>query len=306
MNYQQKYLKYKQKYLNLSKKGGANQLVGQYTSAMFIDNSQEHLDTVLLEFPKIIPLKIEETSKDIAESTDLFDQLIRRIRTDDPYYDIEFNSYYKNIITNNESKEAYDPISGIIYINRETESPTKIAIIEFINSHRPVDRPESWKKCMVIFDWDRTISVIEGLIAIKDASYMMTRLPSGSREITPSLFLEDLLIYSCGGPNRLVFLRKLMKEIYDNNIDIVICTNNGLCPLKNFYIDPLTKRRIVYDQKIFHEIIDQFMNGGGITIPKRTKGTIGYIVICSKNYGNNKATALKMDQSIGLLMDGLK
>ncbi len=60
---------------------------------------------------------------------------------------------------------------------------------------------------IAVFDWDRTITVIEGIYPVSD-------------------IIEDALNYVCGGTTRVAMLRQMFQELVDKNIHIMILTNN--------------------------------------------------------------------------------
>jgi hypothetical protein len=78
-----------------------------------------------------------------------------------------------------------------------------------------------------VFDWDRTLTMVEGI--------RLGQVPPGIiREtvaqyypgLVPVNYVEDMLIYLCGGLQRLKSLRNMFVYLRANSIDIKILTNN--------------------------------------------------------------------------------
>ena len=85
-----------------------------------------------------------------------------------------------------------------------------------------------------IFDWDRTLTMVEGIVlpipgpgqnalTIRD---LMSLYPPFAPFGAPLNYVEDMLIYLCGGAIRLQTLRDMFRYLHFNDIDIKILTNN--------------------------------------------------------------------------------
>jgi len=98
---------------------------------------------------------------------------------------------------------------------------------------------EQFESRVAIFDWDRTITMIEGLYFmgtdirassinnIKNA--LIINYPSSKSVLTrlKDIVPEDILLYLLGGQQRLEQIRDLLTLCQINNVDILILTNNA-------------------------------------------------------------------------------
>lgn len=129
---------------------------------------------------------------------------------------------YVDILKNYFDTSTYDKLSGIqereIVIFRKWNADT---------AHVP--------KRAAIFDWDRTITVMEGSLPANDPA-TMSRLRSEKEALRdlPDAILKDMLVYLLGGEVRLKMLRELFRECVESRIQIIIITNTGSCELAAF------------------------------------------------------------------------
>jgi hypothetical protein len=69
------------------------------------------------------------------------------------------------------------------------------------------------------FDWDRTITNVEGMIVPKyPINYSDIRVPN-----------EDVILYLLGGPERVDEIRRMFAELHRNDVNVFIITSNGNC-----------------------------------------------------------------------------
>ena len=92
---------------------------------------------------------------------------------------------------------------------------------------------------VAIFDWDRTLSMFEGLVLgrgsinkLLQTFIKMTPLKSTKHDLLQDFIKEitsqDILLYLLGGEERLAKIREMFQNCYYNQISIYILTNNGL------------------------------------------------------------------------------
>ena len=91
---------------------------------------------------------------------------------------------------------------------------------------------------IVFFDWDRTLTVVEGFIPLKDNKLISPPLSENS--------ILEYVIYIFGGIKRFTKIKKLFNYLHKMNVNIYILTNNsiGIKNKEGFYkivqyIDPL-------------------------------------------------------------------
>jgi hypothetical protein len=147
------------------------------------------------------------------------------------------NSYLEALRTLNVHDEMYDINSGI--------QDKEMAILEqwIIDTNQYPSR-------VAIFDWDRTITVIEGInfmakeispASVSDIkSALLRKYPTALSLIQPlkDITAEDLLKYLLGGEERLYKMRNLFNTCFKNNVSLVILTNNG-ASIEPAFIDML-------------------------------------------------------------------
>lgn len=84
--------------------------------------------------------------------------------------------------------------------------------------HKWVDTTEGKK--IAIFDWDRTLTVVESIILPPDLywkSYQFSHFGYNT---------EDLLLFVMGGPVRLQMIRDMFSYLYANNVDVFVNTRS--------------------------------------------------------------------------------
>lgn len=194
---------------------------------IYFDNDQRVIDNVVEKCPKIVIVKVNET-------TGVLDKLPFGHRGMKEFEDKirAENTYYKflKIVTNG---ERYDRLSGI-----EDE--------EIAALYGWMQMTEGVPNRVALFDWDRTISKIEGVllppepysfsemldwVATKKLSQSyMDRIATIGAPIT----IEDALEYMCGGPERLAKIKGMFAKLVENGVKIMILTNNGGCSFPAF------------------------------------------------------------------------
>ena len=229
----------------------------KYDVVIFVDNSMKHIDEVC---PKtdgpIACIRIPESSKVLPDSKALFEQAMRDFGSE-----LKGNLYVNFIDQKMGASDAYDPLSGL---QLEPHDQHIKKWVETTSGRR-----------VAIFDWDRTITLFEGIASAKrrNIRFLLDTYITNGKQIAVQRFIEDGLIYLCGGHVRLNYLRQLMYKLYTRGIDIIILTNNDACVSAPY----------------FSEYVMTFMNN----IPIKTGNQTGYMYICSKKYGGHKGHALR-------------
>ena len=226
---------------------------------IYFDNDGRMISRVSSVCPTIRAVQVDESTPHNPKhprTSPILDQLLEHVPASNPY---------RQFVSAVSDSEGYDPVSGLndahfAMVNAwiaETEgSPTRYAI----------------------FDWDRTISKIEGFIlppsphSIGQTVEWAKPLVSGVRraaitfleEITPDHVLE----YLCEGQERVTKLKTMMANLVSAGIEIVILTNNPGCKETSFL-----------------ELVRALMPAGYEGDPR----------ICSQNSGGDKGAALAAD-----------
>ena len=152
-----------------------------------------------------------------------------------------------------EAGERYDERSGI----QEEHVESSVKWLE-----RTADVPNR----IALFDWDRTLSMFEG-VTLVEADRLDFRDPlTGAPAYSENDIREDTLIFVVGR-ERLQLLRQMMRLLWKNSVDIAIVTNNVSCP------DTRTMH-------FFRNLMQQLMQN------------VPFSVVCSLPYRGNKGIAL--------------
>jgi hypothetical protein len=84
------------------------------------------------------------------------------------------------------------------------------------------------KRLVVLFDWDRTLTVVEGGFYSADSFEGLVKV-LGSFVNTSGLAVENMVEYYVGGMERLTMLQEMFDFLYTKNVTIYILTNNRVC-----------------------------------------------------------------------------
>ena len=186
----------------------------RYTNVLLYDNEQIHID-------QIAELGLSERINTIKVGGKAVKERI-------PFTDASFASYLASLGENTYAQllplidvaDYYDNTSGI-----------KAADMELFDSWVATTSYENNR--IVLFDWDRTITIIEGIRTAgpgfferynaEDLNKKGTRIPTTGR------FIKDTLLYAVGGEMRLAQLRAFFHHITSQGVDIGILTNNTAC-----------------------------------------------------------------------------
>lgn len=178
--------------------------------AIFFDNDAEKIAQVRANCPGITSVKIPE-SHDVP----LIPLTVEPVKT---YSDKFLLNSYVDLLRLTKNAVPYDEVSGI----RETHLEPLAAL---------PDGPTS----AVLFDWDRTLTLFEGVYTIPYLAPLLESVRALPKYAGITVgyftkqFLEDMLIYLFGGEERLGMIRRTMQQLHDRGIRIFILTNNGSC-----------------------------------------------------------------------------
>jgi hypothetical protein len=158
--------------------------------AIFFDNKKGHLDEVFHKHRNIKLVKIPDTVPEphLSMNTGAFRSYIQTLGE---------NEYVNKMKENGIDHDAFDFKSGI-----ETKH------IQILNRWL---RTTTGKR-MAIFDWDRTLTKVEGFYTLFDG--------------TERHLYEDTLLYLFGGHKRLAKIRAMFQKLQENGVEIFILTNN--------------------------------------------------------------------------------
>jgi hypothetical protein len=157
--------------------------------------------------------------------------------------------------------EALDNASGI-------QEQQVIRLKEWVDTESARNRSH----LVAIFDFDRTLSMIEGGYFLADSMYAMKKLIvelAGKQEqlelYIPGLTVKGYAEYLAAGHERMAMLQDMFDYLYDHNVKVILLTNNGNCP----------KAR-----NLFREIMMVYTRGRHVEI------------VCGVDFGGNKGAAV--------------
>jgi len=133
--------------------------------------------------------------------------------------------------------------------NEEFESNIAFSIDDAKNLCRWASNPNIKTKA-VVFDWDGTLSVLEGLILTPTKETTLEMMKKGITYL-------DMAIYCAGTKTRLNMLRKMFYYLHKKNVKVFILTNNPLAAcnwqkLNDSEIGP-------YSRYNFYKVAKQFI-----------------------------------------------
>ena len=164
-------------------------------AAIFFDNKREHLDEVYSKHRDIKLVKIpDHKGSYFPPALSMESGPLKSLITS-----LGSNAYVDLLIDHAIDKDAYDPVSGI--------EQNHIRIL-----NRWLTQTKGYKHRAAIFDWDRTLTKVEGFYPLYKGNerYMF----------------EDTLLYLFGGHKRLLKIRGLFQHLTDEGVEIFILTNN--------------------------------------------------------------------------------
>ena len=183
-----------------------------FQAAIFMDNSNRCINDVRAYCPTIELVQIPESmagSPNVPINDLLMQQYIATAH-------LEHNSYlrFMNIVGIND--HGYDPISGI----REPH-------IEAFDRWEAATRELGPNRALIL-DWDRTITIIEGVVLPRVPNMAFSQIleylgnPPGVLPVTA----VDTLMFMCGGGERLNMLVRWLSRVAELGIHIMILTNS--------------------------------------------------------------------------------
>lgn len=180
-------------------------------AAIFFDNDANRIAEVgaFCNTIRLVPVRETEGLRPTLFTAEHFEDYIDSL---------DYNTYLDAIQDVGIVSDLLDPVSGI-----EDDH------IEVFDAW--LEETEDIPNRVALFDWDRTITVIEGFYGEDLAQFV------AAREVieTPlSTWREDALLYLCGGAERLTKLRAMFTRAHAAGVQNVVLTNNSACGEDNF------------------------------------------------------------------------
>jgi len=216
-----------------------------FEEALFFDNDKGHIKNVG-QCPHIKSILVsgkDDTCRCGQRVAIHSPEYIHYIEELSPSGRAAVNVIVRILLGHGETTEALDLGSGI----QTTE-------VKFIKSWVQENKN---KKLAIFFDYDRTLSTIEGgfysansfqeLLLNFNALSFSKEQGLDLQPYLPAFTLEGFVEYYVGGPSRLAVLKEMFDYLFDNNVTPIILTNNTACPTrKNLFremVGVLTRKR---------------------------------------------------------------
>ena len=164
-------------------------------AAIFFDNKKDHLDEVYSKHRDIKLVKIPDAKGTyfppaLTMESGPLKTMIESLGS---------NAYVELLKSRGIDKDGYDPIAGI--------EQNHIRIL-----NRWLIQTKDYKHRAAIFDWDRTLTKVEGFYPLYRG--------------TERRMFEDTLLYLFGGHKRLLKIRGMFQHLTEEGVEIFILTNN--------------------------------------------------------------------------------
>jgi hypothetical protein len=183
----------------------------KFGAAIFFDNDANRIAEVgaFCNTIRLVPVRETEGLRPTLFTAEHFEDYIDSL---------DYNTYLEAVQDVGVISDLLDPVSGI----EDDHIATFDAWLE---------ETEDIPNRVALFDWDRTITVIEGFYGEDLAQFVAAREVI---ETSLSTWREDALLYLCGGAERLAKLRAMFARAHAAGVQNVVLTNNSVCGEDNF------------------------------------------------------------------------
>jgi hypothetical protein len=211
---------------------------------------------------KIVPYKPIYKDKKLCCMIRFYDNqtdIVQQFRTSKPLVEIIQVSSAPNheIMMNNSNSSSYtqrfleqnikNPYARYL---QEANIPESVSTVGF--SRENGEDLKRWVKLnrrmekAVLFDWDQTISVLEGIMVPSTREFIQD---FRKKKITH----KDIAVYYAGTKARLEYIRSLSDFLYKHKVDVYILTNNPLASMQwdKWKVGPESRRQFYHVVKEF-------------------------------------------------------
>ena len=169
----------------------------------FYDNDEKHIDDISRHFPDIESILVPEIKLDYIQST---------------FNPLQYKTKYNKMFPGNYFLDKMKEVGYACEAKYTSRAFTTEMMIELIDWCLKNSQEEK----IVIFDWDRTLSCVEGFISLYDVKRVYPHL-----SLDEDLFPKFQLEYLMGGPDRLARLQLLFRILDLFQVKIYILSNNA-------------------------------------------------------------------------------
>lgn len=170
-----------------------------------------------------------------------------------------YATYINNVIDFNKDQpiKNLDPYLDKDYVNNGITQKQIVELNVWLSNY-----PD---KVAIFFDWDRTITCVEGMVINKgiEMNALLTSLNNGS------VTYEDLLVFLMGGTERLQMIKYMFKNIIESGTNFFILTHNPYASIR-------TDTREIYKNLL-------------MMLTGYSKNEVNNLLYSSIDYGNKKA-----------------
>jgi hypothetical protein len=167
----------------------------------FYDNDQGHVDNIAQNFQEIESILVPETKLDYIQSIN----------------PLQYKTKYNTMFPGNYFIQTMQGVGYACKEKHTSKAFTTEMMIELIDWCLKNYQEEK----VVIFDWDRTLTCVEGFISLYDVKRVYPHIA-----VDDDLFAKFQLEYLMGGPDRLARLQLLFRILDLFQVKIYILTNN--------------------------------------------------------------------------------
>jgi hypothetical protein len=196
-------------------------LTGKIENAIFFDDDDKNIQSVTDQCSTIKTIKIDRT-EELTEIS--IDSIPIELKGEPTELGKDVNTYAGFLQKIEISDDLYDPKSGIQQKH-----------IDELNTWLSTIPPDKYTNTAAIFDWDRTLSVFEGIFPY---SAIIGNIIS--QELVPKTINESMITYLLGGEARLRMIRNMLTMLSNKGIQLFILTNNGSCSIKDDFTEYVT------------------------------------------------------------------
>lgn len=236
--------------------------LGPFTKGIFLDNDEKHRNSVRNA------CRANMTIVDVPETPYTYP----KVRIDSVPY-VQFVERLSP-----KGKDAAKVISRMCLVTgggvEALDARSGIQVPQVAQLEAWVDRETQVQghKLVAVFDFDRTISMIEGGYFLGNSMYEMKKIIAeqvGKREqlelYVPGLTIEGYAEYLAGSNARFAMLQDMFDYLYDHDVRVILLTNNGGCPRA---------------RNLFRELMMVYTRGRPVE------------VICGVDFGGDKGKAV--------------
>ena len=188
---------------------------------IFFDNDKDHVEDMEKNVTNCLSIKVsDKISEEYEESSTSNKDYMLKFKNTNEYAELMHENY-------DQRDERFPICDGI------TQEHIDLFVTPFIA--KASDEKYKDKQKIAIFDFDRTLTIMEGFLSPPDESYT---------EMFEKFKPNDVALFLFGGPVRINMLKQMHTSLKDANFQVLVLTNNTTCSNiagKPFFISIIEK-----------------------------------------------------------------